>query len=474
MLISIVNYSQINKSLFRLEAEYYKPEFLDIENRFRNNPKLKDFSKRIICGPFGSTILDETYTSDGIKVIRPFNIKDYQIEKNNIVYVSNFDVEDKQLKIFSRNTIFFSRVGDIKCGIFTDYEKVTISPNIIAVDIKTDRYNPYFLTVFFNSKYGFLQILRELKISAQPTISTERLQNLKLPLIDVGFQNHIGADFKKANYLRLKSEQKYKDAQTILLSELGLTDWQPKRQLTFIKNYFDTEQTGRIDAEYYQPKYEEIVKAIKDYAGGWDTLGDLVTVKKCVEVGSGEYLDEGIPFVRVSNLSPFEIAEEKYISEKLYAEIKQHQPKKGEILFSKDATPGIAYYLHEQPKKMIPSGGILRLKSKTDKINNEYLTLILNSILTKEQVNRDVGGSVILHWRPDQVKRVVIPILPEGIQTQIQQKVTESFNLRMQSKHLLECAKRAVEMAIEQDEQTAINWLKEQTQDIGVLDADGL
>ena len=59
---------------------------------------------------------------------------------------------------------------------------------------------------------------------------------------------------------------------------------------------------------------------------------------------------------------------------------------------------------------MIPAGGILRLKSKTDKINNEYLTLVLNSILTQEQVNRDVGGSVILHWRPDQVAGTVIPI----------------------------------------------------------------
>ena len=33
------------------------------------------------------------------------------------------------------------------------------------------------------------------------------------------------------------------------------------------------------------------------------------------------------------------------------------------------------------------------------------------------------------------------------------------FNLQTQSKHLLECAKRAVEIAIEQDEQTAIDYL---------------
>ena len=60
----------------------------------------------------------------------------------------------------------------------------------------------------------------------------------------------------------------------------------------------------------------------------------------------------------------------------------------------------------------------------------------------------------------DDILNLPVPLLPEETQTEIQQKVIESFKLRKQSKHLLECAKRAVEMAIEQDEQTAIIWLK--------------
>ena len=209
-----------------------------------------------------------------------------------------------------------------------------------------------------------------------------------------------------------------------------------------------------------RPEYDKIVNAIKDYSGGWDTLGNLTTLKKCVEVGSKKYIESGIPFVRVSNLSPFEITQEKYISEELYAELTAHQPKQGEILFTKDATPGIAYYLREIPEKMIPAGGILRLKSKTDKIGNEYLTLVLNSILIQEQVNRDVGGSVILHWRPDQVAGTVIPILHQEKQAEIEQKVLESFNLRRRAKYLLKRAKCAVEIAIEQGEQAAIDSLE--------------
>ena len=245
-----------------------------------------------------------------------------------------------------------------------------------------------------------------------------------------------------------------------------MTSGQPKQQLAFVEDFAKAQQAQRLDADYFQPKYEAMVGVIKRYPGGWDALQNLVTIKKCVEVGSDEYLPEGIPFVRVSNLSPFEITEEKYISEALYAKLIKHQPRKGEILLSKDATPGTAYYLREQPPKMIPSGGILRLERKTNEIENEYLMLVLNSRPTTEQVNRDVGGSLILHWRPDQVKATIIPILPKEKQTQIRNKITTSFELRKQSRQLLECAKRAVEIAIEQDEQTAIRWLENATNEV--------
>lgn len=66
------------------------------------------------------------------------------------------------------------------------------------------------------------------------------------------------------------------------------------------------------------------------------------------------------------------------------------------------------------------------------------------------------------------MRETVIPLLPQDKQTQIQQKVIEAFNLRKQSKHLLECAKKAVELAIEQDEQTAIQWLENETKEMQI------
>lgn len=59
----------------------------------------------------------------------------------------------------------------------------------------------------------------------------------------------------------------------------------------------------------------------------------------------------------------------------------------------------------------------------------------------------------------DDILDFPIPLLPKDKQTEIRQKVVESFNLRNHAKALLKYAKRAVETAIDQDEQAAIDWL---------------
>ncbi len=468
MQVSILNKSEL-ENLFTIGAEFYLPYYVEKVEKIKSKEKEKvyllgNLCKLITDGDHSTT----QYTDEGVLYLLSESIKEGYIDKNIRRYISDkLHNSLKRSKLRPRNIVL------TKTGVYfgksavipDDFQEANTSAHVGKLEVNEKLINPYYLSTFFNCEYGYSQLRRRGIKASRPEIKLVEFFDIKVFIAEKYFQEAIEKTIKMSVEILDNSKNEFDQAQILLLAELGLTNWRPKHQLTFVKNYSDTEQAERIDAEYYQPKYEAIIEAIKTYKGGWDTLGDLVTVKKSVEVGSGEYLDEGIPFVRVSNLSPFEITEEKYISEKLYADIKQHQPKQGEILFSKDATPGIAHYLDAPPRKMIPSGGILRLKSKTSKINNEYLTLVLNSILVKEQINRDVGGSIILHWRPDQVKETVIPILAEKKQTEIQAKVIESLRLRKQSKHLLECAKRAVEIAIEQDEQAAIDWLKNQIGD---------
>ena len=185
-------------------------------------------------------------------------------------------------------------------------------------------------------------------------------------------------------------------------------------------------------------------------AHGGKPLGELVTVKKGLEPGADAYEDEGKLFIRVSSISKHELIDkdQKYISQKLYEELKkEYEPKKGEILLTKDASPGVAYALDTNVEGII-SSGILRLKLK-EEINPDYLALCINSVVGQMQVERDAGGSVIAHWKPEQVKNMLVPILPKATQEKIAELVQESHIARKKAKELLEEAKRKVEELIE-------------------------
>ena len=181
-------------------------------------------------------------------------------------------------------------------------------------------------------------------------------------------------------------------------------------------------------------------------------MGKLVTLKKGFEPGSEKYQEEGKLFIRVSSLSKngIENKDQKYLSDELYQKLKpDYEPEVGEILLTKDATPGIAYVVKELVEGII-SGGILRLKLKGD-IEPEYLALCINSMIGRMQAERDVGGSVILHWKPEQIKNILVPVLPKSTQQKIAELVQKSHEARRKSKELLEEAKRKVEEMIEKE-----------------------
>ncbi|MBQ5969526.1 MAG: restriction endonuclease subunit S [Clostridia bacterium] len=256
----------------------------------------------------------------------------------------------------------------------------------------------------------------------------------------------------------------YLEAEQILLSAIKYQAPEKQAVISAVKTFKNSLLlTGRLDAEYYQPKYDSLFKTIEHF--GCKPLGGssgIVTIKKSIEPGSDAYQNEGIPFVRVSDVSKFEVSEpELFLSDDVIENVESLFPKKDTILFSKDGSVGIAYKV-EEDMRLITSGALLHLTVRdTDVVLPDYLTLVLNSPIVQLQAERDANGAIIQHWKPSEIEKVVIPILDMSIQREISEKIQGSFALRRKSKELLEYAKQAVEMAIEQGEDSALAWLKE-------------
>jgi len=69
------------------------------------------------------------------------------------------------------------------------------------------------------------------------------------------------------------------------------------------------------------------------------------------------------------------------------------------------------------------------------------------------------SNSIIKHWKPSEVRKTLIPRLSDGKEKEIAQLVEKSHAARREAKALLEKAKRAVEIAIEENEERALEFI---------------
>ncbi len=470
MQVSTVNYKKLNHE-FRIDAEYYREEIL---NRLtvldRHNKDRLDNLSDFIIGPFGSTITVDQYVDNSeFKYVRNKDINDFLIKDVEGALIPS-DVYDSLPKYhIKENDLLITVVGTLgKVAIATKKDAKSIF-SCKSTIIRTKNINPYYLLAYLNTDTGRLFSLRGKRGAIQEGLNLPDLQEIQVFIPSNDFQKLIEKNIKQSFANTCNSKELFEQAQNILLIELGLANWQPRHQLTFIKNYSDIQKAERIDAEYFQPKYDEIINAIKSYPGGWESLDNLITLKnknfKPIDKQTYQYI-ELANIAGNGEITDCMIEEGQDLPTRARRKVLT-----GDVIVSsiEGSLSSIALVEDEYDQALCSTGFHV---INSNNFNSETLLVLLKSVVGQLQLKKGCSGTILTAINKEEFSKVVLPILSKEIQSLIQQKVEESFILRKQSKHLLECAKKAVEMAIEQDEQTAINWLKKQPQDIGVMDAD--
>lgn len=472
-----VNVKKLKESFLqtgRLDSEYYLPRYEDYAHLIEHY--------RGGYGQFSNVCM-----INEANYVPAANEKYTYIELGNIGSYGNItdctvaygkDLPSRARRVVHTNNVILSSVGGSlqSCALISsEYDNAICSTGFFVV--RSNAINSETLLTLFKSEV--MQNL--LKQSCSGTILTAinhtELQKIVVPKIRKEVQDKIAENIQKSIALRNKSKSLLENAKVqvenviqtggyktlleqslyyfrlaewLLLQELFLDYWQSRGSVSCsIKSFSAVQSTGRLDSEYYQPKYDELFEHLAKYK--CTKLGDIVAIKKSIEPGSDSYIEEGIPFIRVSDVNKFEIGKtDLHLSPKEF-NIEVLRPHKDTIIFSKDGSIGIAYKC-EKNLDIITSGALLHLDIRNENILPDYLTLVLNSIVTQLQAERDSNGAIIQHWKLDDIKKIIVPVLPMQIQSLIAEKVQKSFALRKQSKRLLEQAKRMVEEEIEKKE----------------------
>lgn len=454
----------------RLDAEYYRPQFMKYERllQARSAVKLASLSDFLI-GPFGSAFAVENYSDESIyRYIRGKDVKEMYLMDNDNVYMPKSDFDRLSKYALRKNDILVSVVGTLGNAAIVEEEDLPAVFSCKSTVLRANSIYPEYLLAYLNSKYGRSLLLRKERGAIQKGLNLDDLKTLAVYSAGTDFQKDIRQIYLGSLELRKSSKIMYSQAEAVLAETLDISGFQPSTESVSVKSYAESfAQTGRLDAEYYQPKYDGLIAHL--VAQPHDKLINLVDIKKSIEPGSDAYSDDdtGLPFLRVADYSKHGLLEpqkrlaDSYV-EANKAEILSLLPRKKTILFSKDGSVGEAYCLQEDGN-FITSGAILHLTVKPKKeVLPDYLALVLNSDVVRLQAERDAGGSIILHWRKEEIEDVIVPIISSEKQEAIVKSLKEAEQLKFESKRLLDVAKRAVEIAIEQDEAAAISYIMAQ------------
>jgi type I restriction enzyme S subunit len=469
--ISEIGFASIAISkLFRLESEFYTVQSVAYKDYFLG----EDIIDFVQYGT--SKALNEECFGYPILRLNEFNSTFISKPSKHSALINKEEFISLRLKkddvLICRTNGNPKYVG--KSGLVPFDTQYGYASYLFKIRPKAQMIRPSTLVVYLNSKYGRAEVEKYSMTSNQVNFSPAKFKQIKIPKFDSQFNASIEEVVYNAHDCLMTANVNYIQAEQLLLKELGLENFKPETQAINVKSLSQSfGQTGRLDAEYYQKKYDQFLQQLEK--NNCVQLSEVVNIKKSIEPGSKYYQNTGIDFVRVSDTTKFGIRQTDIkLSYDIFGRdvLNLYRPTNDTILLSKDGTVGIAYKIKGETK-IITSGALLHLvinDAQKETISPEYLTLVLNSIAVNIQAERDAGGSIIQHWKPSEINNVIIPVISKKQQDVIENKIKESFQLRKKSKHLLEVAKQAVEMAIEKNEKEAMQYIEKMTREDGVQD----
>ncbi len=447
MTYSIIQKSQLEGAI-RIDAEYYQSEYLDVSKKLNalETIALGNFCK-IADGDHSA--IPGFVETDGIRYLRAKDLQDFFIDDSDAVFIDKEyfrKIKRSHIKPLDIVLSIMGTVGNIAV-VSPQYGIVTANRAVAIISPKTqDIFSSYFLAIYLESRYGVSQKNKESMGGVQQRINLDDLFKIKIPVISKKNQLEIISVVEKATKEKEDSTLFFKQAEGLFLSELGLKDFIFKDDLFFVVD--SSKVKDRIDADYFQPKYEQLIEKLKlfkvnkleDYISNYSTG---FTFK------SENYQEEGIPLIRINNIKKglIDLSDTAYLSEKDFSLSPKDEAKPGDIVLSMSGSIGLTAMIPPEIPKCSVNQRILKFTSKN--INKEYLVLVLNSIIGNLQLERIGTGGVQTNISYNDIKNVLIPELETDTQQKIAELVEKSHEARKKSKGLLEEAKRKIEEMIE-------------------------
>lgn len=445
--LSLIHKSQLEKA-YRLDAEYYQPEYLEVTDKVKAIPHktLEDISESIVSfGAYALTNFIE-WQDSGILFMVAENIKEGFISYEGARYIGDKTDEILKKSRIQEGQVLLSMSGSVgnAAVAYKIPTKLNSNQDIVKIKLK-EKLSPYSLAAFLNSKYGRMQVLRLPVGSVQQHIFLWQTKSLLVPIFPKKFLTKIDKIYKEGLDQLQISKALYDQAGDSLLEELGLKGFKPSDESSYSVNLADVEATHRLDAEYFQPKYKKLVAKIKNGKIFSDVIKNIPARFNPIEQP-----DEVFKYVELSNLDPLIGVIDGHMEI-----LGQEAPSRarrilrsGDVIVSsvQGSLDKVALVNREQ-NGFLASTGFFQFRSK--EISSEVLLILAKSPILQMQLEKECAGTILTAVPKKRIENIVIPIISKTTQKVIADLVQRSHQAYEKSKRLLMKSKKEIEKYIE-------------------------
>ncbi|WP_296886909.1 hypothetical protein [Thiobacillus sp.] len=456
--VSEVLLSESN-SVTRLDSEYFRPVLISLQKRLEALPHTTLGAKsRFVAGPFGSEFHVDNYDERSpYRYVRGKDVKSFFIENTDNVYLPEPDFNRLNDHSIKAGDVLISVVGTLGNSCIATERDTPAIFSCKSTVIRKPEVNPYYLVSYLNSEPGKSLLLRCARGSVQLGLNLPDLRQYLIPTFGNVLQDATERTIRAAHKSFEIASEHLAIAEQTLLRTLGLENWQPPEPLAYTRPSRDAFAAGRLDAEHFKPKYVDLEAHIRA-TSSFTTLENLLAIN---ERGTQpDYAESGLPVINSKHVANGEVRLNDG-NRVAMAGSNAMKIKQGDVLMNGTGVGTIgraAPFLHDA--EALPDNHVTILRPQAGAIDSVYLSVYLNSLAGQYQVSKWLrGSSGQIELYPNDIAQFLVWIAPTEVQQAIRKAIDDAFTAKRNATRLLDAAKRAVEIAIESGEASALEFL---------------
>lgn len=333
-----------------------------------------------------------SYYGGEIAFIKTDNLHDNQISMSFSDYLTETGNEKIKSTSLAEKDIITTIIGATEkiiarsAMIFSEHLPANINQNIVQIRVDDKKMYPEYVNIYLNCLYGKNYLLYLSRQTEQVNLNCKEVEIVPVPIFSTEFQSKIADIVNKARSFQYESESEYQRAEKLLITKLGFDGFIEPCEVCTVTNITSSFlQSGRLDAEYYQNKYEKY----KSLLNTTDTVSSLCNLYDKNYIPD---INDFYNYIELSDVGRFGEISDVGLSEGCDLPTRaRRRVKKGQVIVSSiEGSLSSCALITSEYDGAICSNGFYVVDS--DVINSETLLVLFKSKPIQALLNRNLNA----------------------------------------------------------------------------------